>query len=85
MDTRADATGIANGLLALVVGAIMMWLFTQIGTPVHNRARNATSNATLNAGTGWLETFQANWPLLVLLLFVFSLLALAVFQREVFR
>lgn len=77
------ATGILNGLLALVVGAVLTWLTDAITSPLMDRAREAGSDPVGTQATGYISTFLTNQPVLFLFYFLFSLLALSVFQREV--
>lgn len=84
-DTRAQSIGISRFFLTLIVGAVLFWIASRITTPVLNDAMNATNNATANQGTEWFRT-AINWiPILIVFLALFSIIALAVFQREVLR
>jgi len=85
MDDRAQAVGIARYVLALMVGAAMMWILREISRPLLDQSMNATSNTTANTGTQWLETGISNLPIFFLGVSFFGIVALAVYQREALR
>lgn len=84
---RAQATGIANFFLALLVGAVMTWITTEITNPLMDHAKETTaaSDTVGSTATGYISTYLTNVPVLFLFFALFSLLALSVFQREVLR
>ena len=85
MDDRASATGIARYFLALMVGAIITWIVWEIGRPILDYSANASSNATANQGNAWLRTGIEHFPIYFLLLSLFGIVALAIYQRETLR
>lgn len=84
-DTRAQATGIANFLLSLLVGAIMAWILQAITNPVFAYADDNVTDAEAQVTQGWLEAVVGNFPVMVLIIAFVSLIALSVYQREVLR
>lgn len=87
MDDRAQATGIANFFLALLVGAVMSWIITSITTPLFDHADEtvAASDQVGATATNYFKIFITNFPMLFLFFSVFSILALSVYQREFLR
>lgn len=85
MDNRGSATGIARFFLALLVGAIVTWIVYEITNPLFSHVKDSGGDPVQQTATGYLEVFQANLPVIFLLFAFFSLLALAVFQREILR
>lgn len=84
-DERGDATGIANFILALVVGAAVTWIVREISAPLLAKSANASNDQVATTTNGWLDTYIAQLPMLFLFLAFFSLIALAIYQREVLR
>lgn len=85
MKGRAQSTGIANFFLALLVGAIMMWIITAITTPLLARADKEGGNTAAAQATEWFDIAIGVFPVLALFAGVFSLLALSVYLREILR
>jgi len=85
MDTRAQSIGISRYLLALVVGAFVVWIVQDITKPILNGAANATSNPEANQATGWLSDGVTYLPLWFLLVSFFGLLVGAIYAREVLQ
>ena len=86
-DARGQATGIGNFILALGVGAILAWIIWLVTEPLFSNAaiQPAANDSVGTTANSWFEAFFANYPIFVLFAAFFSLLALAVFQREVLR
>jgi hypothetical protein len=84
MHNRAQI-GLVRFFLSLGVGAIVVWIVTEIGSPILSGAENATTNGTANQATGWFQTGADYLPVIFLFIAFFGVIALAVFQREVLR
>jgi len=82
MDSRAQSIGIARYFLALIVGAVMIWIVDKVTAPVLSGAQNATTNASANQATTWMQDFIGWLPVAFLLLGMFSLIVYSVFIRE---
>lgn len=84
--SRGQVTGaaaIANFALALVVGAIMTWITDAVVSPLLDLEPATGYVATQS--TDWLQIAVNNQPVMFLFYAFFSLIALAVFEREVLR
>jgi len=86
-DHRGQATGIGNFILALAVGSVLTMILWTVTDPLFNNAaiQPAADDSVGATANGWFESFVSNFPVFVLFAAFFSLLALAVFQREVLR
>lgn len=84
-DERAQATGIANFFLALLVGAAVSWIQVSVTEPLFSMTSGAVNDPVAQQSTDWLQLIVTNWPVMALFWAFFSLLALSVFQREVLR
>lgn len=83
MNDRAQSIGIAQFILTLVVGAFVIYLVTAVGDAVLPGAQNATTNATANQATTWLQSVPDMLPIIILVIGFFSLIVLAIFRREI--
>lgn len=82
-DRRGQSIGISRFFLALVVGAVVIWIVNLITSPILNRASNATSNASANQATVWLSDWF-NWtPIFFLLVSFIGVIVFAVYRREI--
>lgn len=80
-DTRAQSVGIAQFFLSLVVALIVAWIVKRIATPILD---GASANTQTGAqATAWITTGIDSLFLAFLVIAVFGVVALAVFQREV--
>jgi Na+-driven multidrug efflux pump len=84
-DERAQSIGIIRYVLALIVGAIVVFIVWTVTDPILMRAGNATTNTTANTGTQWFQTASGYLPVIFLGLSFFGIIVIAVYQREVFR
>lgn len=82
MDTRGQSIGIARYFLALIVGAIMIWIVNEVTSPILSGAENSTTNATANQATMWMQDIIGYLPIAFLILGFFSLVVYSVFVRE---
>lgn len=82
MDTRAQSIGLARFVLALIVGAVMIWIVQRIGGEILPGAKNATSNSQANQATVWMQDWIGWLPVGFLLLGLFSIIVYSVFIRE---
>jgi len=83
MNERAQSIGIAQFILTLVVGAVVIYLVTIVGETVLPGAQDATNNATANQATTWMQTVPDMLPIVILLIGFIGLIVLAVFRREI--
>jgi hypothetical protein len=82
MDTRAQGSiSIARFGLALGTGAVMIWMIGLVADQVLPKAEGDLSPAR-QQGTTWLEQGIDLIPLAILLIALFSVIILAVYQRE---
>jgi len=85
MDTRAQSIGFSRYLLALVVGAFVVWIVQDISEPILDGAYNTTNSPKANQATGWLVDGVDYLPLWFLLVSFFGLLVGTIYAREVLR
>lgn len=85
-DQRMEA-GIAIGIVilfvALAAGAILFILMTQVTPPVFDAAAPYTAGTPGAKGGTWLQQAISWWPLYVLFVSFFGIIARATFQSEV--
>jgi len=80
-DTRAQSVGIAKFLLSLVVATILAWIVQRVANPILDGATGNTAKATQSIA--WMQSIVDNLFLVFLVIAVFGLVALSVYQREV--
>lgn len=80
-DTRAQSVGIARFLLSLVVAGILAFIASRVATPILDNT--PSGNPTAAQATGWLQTGVDSLFIAFIVIAVFGLIALSVFQREV--
>lgn len=80
---RAQAVGIANFLLALVIGAVVSWITTSITDPLISGVKETGTDPVATQSTNWIVIYLNNQPVVFLITAFFSLVALSIFQREV--
>lgn len=88
MDKRGQtgSIGIWRFFLSLIVGGILIMLALQpIAQPLLEGSRNATTNATANQGTAYLQATVDYMPAIFVFISFFGLIAGAVYWREVLR
>lgn len=81
-DERGLALGLLALALALLAGAILIWIIQLASAPLLNHAGNATTNATANTATGWFKSYVSFIPGIFLLLGLFGTIVYAVYTRE---
>jgi hypothetical protein len=81
-DTRAQSVGIMRFFLSLIVGGILTWILWEVTDPILSGASSATTNAKANQATTWFTDAIDWFPVFFLLIAVFGLVAVAVFQRR---
>jgi uncharacterized membrane protein len=81
-DTRAQSIAIMRFFLSLIVGGILCWILWEVTDPILDGASSATTNAKANQATTWFEQAIDWFPLYFLLIAVFGLVAVAVYQRR---
>lgn len=84
-DDRGDAIGNARLFFSLFVGAIVIWLVSEITTPLFENAKEDGSGQVATQGTMWLQEFGDFLPVMFLLIAFFGIIAYSVFKREVLR
>lgn len=85
LDNRAQAIGISQMLLGLLVGAVLFWILSAVTGPLFKFAGNASSDPVANQGTTYLQQGVEFFPIAVLFLSFFGLISYAVFTRGVMR
>lgn len=84
MDTRAQgAINITRMLLALVGGAIVIWIVNEVASPLLDHASDAGNDQVANTGTQYLTTGVEQLALIFLMITFFGTIAYAVYSREV--
>lgn len=83
MNDRAQAVGYGNFFLALLVGAVMVWIVTAVTDPIMSTAADHGTDPVAVESTGYINEFLANYPILLLLIAFFSLVVLSVYLRRV--
>lgn len=82
-DTRGQPIGIGRFFLALLVGGILfMVVLTPVATPLLQESMNATDHEKTNEATGWFQEWIEYTPIIMLMISVFGVLLVAVFQRN---
>jgi len=82
-DERGQSIGIVRLFLSLLVGLILAWLVDVITSPILSRASAAGETSAATQGTTWLQAGIGSLFLWFLIIAVFGVIALAVYQREV--
>lgn len=83
-DNRAQSIGIANFFLALLVGAIMTWIIGSIARPIHSKMENSTAQGDVvgQQMNDYIGVVLNNQPVLFLFIAFFSLIVIAIVQRQ---
>lgn len=82
-DERGLALGLAALALALIAGAILIWIIQLAGNPILDYAANSTNNATANTATGWFRSYLTFIPAIFMVLGLFGTIVYAVYTRSV--
>lgn len=77
--------GNARLFFSLFVGAIVIWLVSEITSPLFDHAKEDGSGRVATQGTTWLQQFGDFLPIMFLLIAFFGIIAYSVFKREVLR
>ena len=85
MDNRAQSIGIARYILALTVGAVLIWIVNLVSSPILAGATNSTNNAQANQATTWFSELVGFLPVAFVLISTTGIIVYAVFIREVGR
>jgi len=85
MDQRAQSIGISRYVLALIVGAVLIWIVDLVTSPILNGAENSTNNAQANQATTWFGQLIDFLPVAFVLISTTGIIIYAVFIREVGR
>lgn len=81
MDTRAQSIGIARFFLALFVGAIIIFMVNTVAEGVLPGARSAGDASYATQGSAWLTDGITLLPIFIVLISVFGIVVLALYQR----
>jgi TRAP-type C4-dicarboxylate transport system permease large subunit len=82
-DRAQGSIGIARFFLALITGAILVWLTRYIAPLILGGAKETTDAPKANQATGWLQDFVDYMPILMLLLVFLGLIVFSIYSREV--
>jgi Na+-driven multidrug efflux pump len=82
-DDRGSATSIARLFLGLIVGAIVIWIVGLVADPVLSQASEQSSATVATTGTDYLQAGVDFFPIFILFVSFFGLIAYAVYRREV--
>jgi hypothetical protein len=85
MRDRAQSVGLARYILAFIAGVPILWIVWKITGPILEGSREATNSTQANQATTWFQQGVDFLPVWYLIVGLFGLLVLAVFQREVLR
>lgn len=83
LDDRAQSIGIPRFLLSLVGAVMLAFIVSRITAPILDGSSAAATTQTGTQSVQWLTIAVDNLFLWFLVIAVFGLVALAVFQREV--
>lgn len=84
-DDRGQATGIANFVLAIVIGAIMTWIIEMLLTFLGPMMESEANDPVARTAYDWSTVFLDNTAAIFLFCAVLSLLALSIYQRALIR
>jgi len=85
MNERAQSIGISRYILALVVGAVLIWIVKLVTDPILSGARASTNNTKANQATTWFGQLVDFLPVAFVLISTTGIIIYAVFIREVGR
>jgi len=85
IDDRAQSIGILRMFLSLAVGAFVVIIVREVGSPLLTKASEHGTDSTSAQGTAWLQEAVNYLPILFLGIAFFGLIAYSVFRREVIR
>jgi len=83
MDNRAQPVGIGQFLLSMVVALVLAWMVNTVTEPILSRASAAGETAAATQATSWFQAGVNSLFVFFLIIGVFGIVALAVYQREV--
>lgn len=82
-DTRAQSVGISRFLLSMLVAVVLAWIVKTVTEPILSESQTkATEPAAINA-VSWLQAGTESLFVFFLVIGLFGIVALAVYQREV--
>lgn len=84
-DDRADAIGNLRLFASLFVGAVVIFIVSEVTAPLFAEAKEDGSGQVATQGTTWLQEFGSFLPIMFLLIAFFGVIAYGVFKREVSR
>jgi len=82
-DERGQSVGIAKFLLSLVVAGMLAWIVNRITKPILDGAEAEAATQTGARASAWFQTGVDSLFLAFLIIAVFGLIALSIYQREV--
>jgi len=83
LDNRAQSVGIGKFLLSLVVALILAWIVQTITDPILAEAESEATAPAAVESSAWFASATDSLFLFFLVIAVFGVVALAVYQREV--
>ncbi len=84
-DDRAQAIGISQLFLGLLVGVVVVGIVGKVTEPLFEKANAAGSGEVASNGTTWLQQGVDFLPIVFLLIGFFGLIAYSVWSREAVR
>lgn len=81
MDDRAQAIGIARLFLALLVGAIVIFIVNTVGGKILDHAGQSGSGQVATTGTNYMTQAMQYLPIAFLFISFFGLIAYSVYSR----
>lgn len=82
IDNRGQSVGIPRFLLALLGALVLAWIVQRITAPILAGSRDAATSAEATQSVAWLTVGVENLFLWFLVIAVFGIVSLSVFQRE---
>lgn len=85
MDDRAQSIGVARFFLSLVGASFVVWIVWEVANPILEHARGKNVGQTGSQATEWMQSGVDFIAITFLVIAVFGLLVLSIYQREVLR
>lgn len=83
-NTRAQGSmGIARLFLALIAGAIVIWMVGMVSTRIMPGAKEAGTEPSHTQATEWLLQGEALLPAIILLIVILGPIIYAIYERQV--
>lgn len=82
-DTRAQSVGFVRLFASLLVALVLAWIVDTVTSPILTRAAAVGETPQATEATGWLQAGVGSLFLWFLIIAVFGIVALSVYQRQV--